>query len=155
MTSIMSFWPSIYEKISSQTKIIEYRRTFPKECDYAYMYVSKPVKAICGIIYFGNKYSLEDWKNEYSTNLEVSNRIHHYLESYRFAMEIKGFQRIEPISLKDLRENVPNFVAPQSYLLLENNKLLSNYVKNNTILVGKMIENDFADAFPEHVCLRY
>lgn len=61
----MSFWPSVYKRILNQKKLLEYRRDFPKDCDYAYMYVSSPVKAICAIIYFGKKYSIEEWKNEY------------------------------------------------------------------------------------------
>ncbi len=65
MTVLMSFKPSVFNKIIDQIKIIEYRRNFPKNCSYAYMYVSKPVQAICGIIYFGNNYSLLAWQNEY------------------------------------------------------------------------------------------
>lgn len=52
MIPVMSFWPSVYSKIEGQVKLIEYRRVFPKNCEYAYMYISKPVKAISAIIYF-------------------------------------------------------------------------------------------------------
>ncbi|NME94426.1 hypothetical protein HF847_00155 [Clostridium cochlearium] len=155
MTPLMSFWPSIYEKISNQIKLIEYRRTFPKDCKFAYMYVSKPVKAVCGILYFGEKHTLSDWKEKYSNSLEISTRIDEYLENYRYGMEIKGFQKIQPITLDDLRKNVPRFVAPQSYLLLENNKNLADYLERNIVLVGEKIENDFSNAYPEHVCKRY
>ncbi len=152
MIPIMSFWPCIYEKIIAQKKLIEYRRTFPKDCDYAYMYVSKPVKAICAIIYFGKKHALEDWKTEYASNIEVTKRILDYSQNYRYGAEIIGIQKIQPITLKELRDNVTNFVAPQSYVLLENNELLSNYVKSNTIIIDDKIINNLNDIFPEHIC---
>ncbi|MGZ7151856.1 hypothetical protein [Bacillus sp. BC08] len=155
MIPLMSFWPSIYDKIAGQVKLIEYRRTFPKNCTYAYMYVSKPVKAICGIVYFGNKHSLENWKEQYSDDEETSNRIKHYAQSYRFGMEIIGFQRIKPITLEDLRNNVEGFVAPQSYLLLDNNKNLAEYIKKSTVKIDDRIENDLSNIFPEHICKRY
>lgn len=151
----MSFWPSVFEKILNQTKIIEYRRTFPKECNYAYMYISKPIKAICGIVEFGNKFALEDWRIEYANFANVIARIDAYNSSYRYAMEIKSFQKIEPISLQSLRINVPNFVAPQSYLILEHNPTLMDYVLNNTIYIESKKENSFENVYPEHICMRY
>lgn len=155
MTPVMSFWPSIYEKIDNQIKLIEYRRTFPKDCRFAYMYISKPVKAICGIIYFGEKHSLADWKVQYSCNPEISARIDRYIESYRFGMEVAAFQKIKPITLQSLRENVSGFVAPQSYLLLENNPVLAQYIERNIVFIGERKENCFIDAYPEHICKRY
>jgi len=155
MTPVMSFWPSIYKKIKSQNKIIEYRRRFPNDCKMAYMYVSKPVKAICGIIYFGKIHSLEDWKIEYSNDANIQKRIDTHIDSYRYGAEIIAFQEIQPIPLDSLRKNVPNFVAPQSYLLLENNDCLKDYVLSNTYLVGNKICNDTTSIFPEHICKRY
>lgn len=151
----MSFWPSIYDKIKNQIKLIEYRRTFPNDCKYAYMYITKPVKAIGGIVYFGKKHDLDDWKKQYSNNTIISDRINSYIQSYRYGMEIIGFQKINPITLDELRKNVEGFTAPQSYLLLENNKKLSDYVKNNTVKLGSFIENDLSNIFPEHICKRY
>ena len=135
MTVLMSFWPEIYNKISNQIKIIEYRRRFPKNCSYAFMYVSKPIKAICGIIYFGKQHNLNDWKIEYLNNSDIIERIIPYIEKYNYGTEILGFQKIKPISLDELRENVPNFVAPQSYILLENNSILKKYIYDNIIYI--------------------
>lgn len=149
MTPLMSFWPSVYKSIASQKKMIDYRRVFPKNCKFAYMYVSKPVKAICGIVYFGKKYKLSDWKDEYHEEQKTISRIEKYLEKYRYGMEIVGFQEIEPITLNDLRNNVLGFVAPQSYHLLENNELLKKYIENNIKFVGSKIENSFLNAYPE------
>ncbi|WP_238860135.1 hypothetical protein [Clostridium sp. YIM B02569] len=155
MTPIMSFWPSIYNKIKSQEKLVEYRRRFPEDCQMAYMYVSKPVKAICGIIYFGQIHSLEDWKTEYSNDANVEQRIDDYINSYRYGAEIIALQEIQPISLDSLRENISGFVAPQSYLLLENNERLKDYISSNTYFIGNRIYNNTTNIFPEHICKRY
>lgn len=152
----MSFWPSIHDKIASQIKLIEYRRVFPKDCTYAYMYISKPVKAICGIVYFTKKHSIYDWKDEYSHSKEILSRINHTLDNgAKYAMEIGAYQKIEPITLDELRENVEDFVAPQSYLLLENNIELSEFIQRKTVKIGKLIENNLSNIFPEHICKRY
>ena len=48
---LLSFKPSVYKNIYAGVKIFEHRRNFPNEPIMAYMYVSKPVKAITGIVY--------------------------------------------------------------------------------------------------------
>lgn len=155
MTPVMSFWPSIYKKIANKEKLIEYRRRFPKDCKYAYMYISKPVKAICGIIYFGDLHDLNDWQKEYEFDSYTLDKINNYLLKYQYGREIEGFQKIKPIYLDDLRKNIKGFVAPQSYLLLENNKELSDYISKNIICIGDKLENKLDNIFPEHICKEY
>ena len=157
MTPVMSFWPKIYDKIVDQIKLVEYRRIFPKDCKMAYMYISKPVKAICAIIYFGKIHSLYDWQQEFIDYPEIQLRIKRSLEkeNYRYGAEISAIQKIKPISLEELRNSVPNCVAPQSYLLLENNYELKKYIERNTLCTGQLIKNDFMSIFPEHICKRY
>ena len=150
---VMSFWPSVYNRICDQTKLLEYRRRFPKNCEYAYMYVSSPVKAICGIVYFGKKYDLEDWKKEYSYDSEIIKRIDKYLDNYKYAYEIKAIQKIKPITLKSLRENNDGFVAPQSYLLLNNFPELAKYIKSQEEFIDEVITNDLVDLLPNNICL--
>lgn len=129
MPSVMSFWPSVFERIRKGEKIIEYRRVFPKNNNFAYMYVTKPVKAIKGIVYFGKIYTLSDLKVLYKNNPEILIQIDNNPNTYRYGAAITGFEEIEPITLEELRKNVPNFVAPQSYLLLENNPHLTYFIE--------------------------
>lgn len=155
MSILMSFQPKVYNKISNQIKIIDYRRRFPRDCSYAFMYVSKPIKAICGIIYFGNKHYLSDWKVKYFNNLELSEKIDFYSKKYNYGIEILGFQKIKPITLDELRDNVPNFFAPQSYILLKNNTILNEYIYNNIVYVDEKKENNISNIFPKHICREY
>ena len=150
---VMSFWPSVYNRICDQTKLLEYRRRFPKNCEYAYMYISSPVKAICGIVYFGKKYDLEEWKKEYAYDSEIIKRIDKYLDNYKYAYEIKAIQKIKPITLKSLRENNDGFVAPQSYLLLNNFPELAKYIKSQEEFIDEVITNDLVDLLPNNICL--
>lgn len=154
MTPLMSFWPSVYERILKKEKLIEYRRRFPSNCTYAYMYISKPVKSICGIIYFGKLHSIADWKIEYQENETILKRIDSYSNSYNYGMEIVAVQQIEPIKLEELRRNIDGFTAPQSYLLLENNKKLKAYIESHTKYLGDRIENNLENIFPQHICIK-
>lgn len=149
---LMSFWPKIFEQIIVQRKLIEYRRNFPKNCDYAYMYISKPKKSICGIIYFNNKHSLKYWESKYKNDDLVSKRIAKCSENYRYAVEIKAIQRIKPISLEQLQSSFPDFRAPQSYILLNNFPDIQAFIEANTILVGDKIINTLDKIYPEHIC---
>lgn len=129
MSSIMSFWPNVYERIKKGEKTIEYRRSFPKNNAYSYMYVTKPVKAIKAIIYFGEKYTLEELRSLNKDKPDILRQIDNNPGTYRYGSYIIGIKEIDPITLQELRNNVPNFVAPQSYLLLENNPILSKYIE--------------------------
>lgn len=139
MAPIMSFWPSVYNRIKSKNKFFEYRRSFPKDCTFAYMYVSKPIKSICGLVHFGNKYTLDEMKDIFSNNKMMLEQINSSPTTYKYALEIVGFQEIQPITLQELRENIPNFRPPQSYLILENNLPLKYYIEDNIRLTGNKI----------------
>lgn len=152
MTPLMSFWPKVYNKILSQEKLFEYRRKFPKDCSYAYMYITKPIKAICAIVYFNKIYSLKDLMDEYANDTQVYNRIKNFNSSYKYAAEISSIQRIKPITLEELRKNIPNFVAPQSYILLENNSLLSSYLNEHTTFIENPINNNFSNIIKNNIC---
>ena len=151
----MSFWPKIYNKIASGEKIFEYRRAYSDESTMVYMYVSKPVKKIIGVLYLGERIDLNTWKESYSQDSEVSERITEYQEKYRYAMPVLSFQEVEEISLETLRENVPNFVAPQSYIYVDKNIELKQFLDANIKLLNKKNFNNFDDKLPAHVCMRY
>lgn len=65
---LLSFKPDVYNKIYTGIKIFEHRRNFPDEPIMAYMYVSKPVRAITGIVILNNRHRLIDWENEFNND---------------------------------------------------------------------------------------
>ncbi len=114
-TMLLSFKPSVYEKILSGEKIFEHRRSFPNGPIKAYMYVSSPVCAITGIVYLRKRHNLSDWRVQFGEDESALKRILHYEENYRYAMEISEFQKTSKIPLNQLRNEVEKFVAPQMY----------------------------------------
>ena len=141
---LLSFRPDVYEKIKSGVKIFEHRRNFPDEPIMAYMYVSSPVKAITGVVYLGKRHCLSDWLEYYKEDSNAVTRIKEYMETYhyRYAMEIDSFQETSQISLDDLRENIPGFVAPQMYIYLDGTELLE-YIESNLKMTDLQVEHSF------------
>ncbi len=151
---LLSFRPDVYEKIKSGVKIFEHRRNFPDEPIMAYMYVSSPVKAITGVVYLGKRHCLSDWLEYYKEDSNAVTRIKEYMETYhyRYAMEIDSFQETSQISLDDLRENIPGFVAPQMYIYLDGTELLE-YIESNLKMTDLQVEHSFERIEACQVCV--
>ena len=151
---LLSFRPDVYEKIKSGVKIFEHRRNFPDESIMAYMYVSSPVKAITGVVYLGKRHCLSDWLEYYKEDSNAVTRIKEYMETYhyRYAMEIDSFQETSQISLDDLRENIPGFVAPQMYIYLDGTELLE-YIESNLKMTDLQVEHSFERIEACQVCV--
>lgn len=150
---MLSFKPSIYQKIYEGVKIFEHRRNFPDETILAYMYVSKPVRAIKGIVYLKNRHTLTEWENEFAYDAAAINRINKYKESYRYAMEIAEFQETTEISLDSVKRDFPNFIVPQSYIYLDKNPELLSYIESHIELLEKNIKHDFTCIKSEQICI--
>ena len=89
---LLSLWEYVYKKVLSGEKIYEHRKVFPDKPVKTYIYVSSPMKAICGIMYLSNKTSLLDWKKKYEDDPECIKRIDDYLLQYKFGVEINRFE---------------------------------------------------------------
>lgn len=150
---LLSFKPSVYKNIYEGLKIFEHRRNFPNEPIMAYMYVSKPVRAITGIVYLNNRHELIDWEQEFSYDSEALKRIADYKKSYRYAMEIAEFQETNAIGLDDLKRDLPRFVAPQSYIYLDNNPDLLRYIEGKIVEQGINVKHDFSVITSKQVCV--
>lgn len=150
---LLSFKPSVYKNIYAGVKIFEHRRNFPNEPIMAYMYVSKPVRAITGIVYLNNRHALIDWEQEFECDSEALQRIADYRKSYRYAMEIAEFQETNTISLDDLKRDLPRFVVPQSYIYLDNNPELLKYIEDRIVELGINVKHDFSVITSDQVCV--
>ena len=74
-TMLLSLKPEVFTNVQSGVKIYEHRRVFPDEPVKAYIYVSRPVQALSGVMYLGNKTDIEDWKEKYRDDAEAQERI--------------------------------------------------------------------------------
>lgn len=114
------------------------------------MYISTPVKAISGIIYFDDILHLDNLIGQFDEQTET--RINNYLDKYHYAGTIKAIQKINPITLDELRNGVPNFTVPQSYLYIDNYPALKDFIFKNLILDGDIITNNLEDILPDKLC---
>ena len=149
---LLSFKPSVYDKIYAGIKIFEHRRNFPNEPIMAYMYVSAPIKAIKGIVYLGKRHLLSDWREEFKNDKAAVVRIEKYQELYRYAMEINEFQETTEISLGALRRDVSGFVAPQMYIYLDGTELL-DYIENKIENLDGCTVHDYSVIKSNEVCV--
>lgn len=150
---LMSFMPEIYQKIHNGVKIFEHRRNFSNEPVKVYMYVSKPVKQITGIVYLNNRHLFLDWQKEFSSDIKALHRIDEYLVSYRYAMEISEFQETSSITLAELKRDLGNFTVPQSYCYLDKKPQLLAYIEKKIKPNGIQIFHNFSDIRSSQICV--
>ena len=151
-TMLLSFKPHIYDKIHTGDKIFEHRLRFPDEPVMAYMYVSKPRKIISGIVYLDSRIELASWLNTFSYDSSAVHRIEKYLEHYKYVMPVLSFQETNEITLSDMKEKFPSFVAPQSYLYLDDKPELLEYIQSNLYASGYERKNSFTKIDSTQVC---
>lgn len=118
----------------------------------AYIYVSQPKKAICGIIYLSHKTYLSEWKDKYSYDSKAVERIEKQLESARYVMQIDKYIHTNEIPLEKLRKDLTKFIVPQMYYYLEDTELLS-YLKENIKIQDLEINNSFDSITSDMICI--
>ena len=125
----LSFSPKWYNPLEEGSKKFEYRRRFCNEGVLAYIYLSYPIQKVVAKIKFGKKVPLETWKEKYSNNKEVLTRINDYLLRNKYVIPIMSFQKIKPISLNEIRESLPSFNPPMSYMYIKEKSKLQQLLE--------------------------
>ena len=126
----MSIKPAFFNRIVSNTKKVEYRKVAPKNSTHIFLYVSNPIKMICGIIEVERIISDRVdiiWHETSSISGLTSAEYKCYTKNRDIvsAIFIKSFKLIESIDPKSIFDS---FVSPQNYIYLENEKF-SNLVQ--------------------------
>ncbi|MGN8742024.1 hypothetical protein ACTM83_00815 [Catenibacterium mitsuokai] len=151
-TMLLSLKPEVFKNVQSGVKIYEHRRVFPDEPVKAYIYVSRPVQALAGVMYLGNKTNIEDWKEKYRDDAEAQERINEYLKHHKVVMEIQKFQNTSSISLQNIKKVFPNFLIPQMYYYLDNHPLLQ-FLEDNLEPIGEPITHTFENITSDQICV--
>jgi hypothetical protein len=151
-TMLLSFKPEVFEKIKKGEKIFEHRRVFPNEPIKAFIYVSRPIQAIMGIVYLNNRVDIESWKEQYSYDSDALKRIDKYLLQYRVAVQIKEFQNTSAITLNELKKEFPNFLIPQMYYFLDDLPLLK-FLESNLKELDQPIRHNFDHIDSSLICV--
>lgn len=150
-TILLSLRADVYKRVLNGEKIYEHRKVFPDEPIKAYIYVSAPVKAICGIMYLSNKTLLLEWKEKYKDDVECVKRIESYLPRSKYGMEINKFENTNEIPLSRLRKDLSSFVVPQMYYYIDNSELLE-YLEINLAPDGRTITHSFDNITSDMIC---
>ena len=152
LLSMQPFWT---EQIMSGTKIYEYRNKFANEPLIAYLYVSKPVQEISGIIKLGRRELVSDWYEQYKNDDVVRARIEEYQDrKNKYAMPVLSYQRTTGIKLETILQEHPDFLIPQSYYYLDELPLF-DLIKSRLVPIEEERINDFSKALPDEVCRKY
>ncbi len=122
---LMSIKPVDYDRILAGHKQVEYRKICPKNHCNIFLYVSSPVRKICGIMKIG-KVLTDKVENIWEITNGLSGiteaEYNSYIGTYDYvtALYIKHIKSIPPIDPKNI---IDNFFAPQNYIYIRNEKL--------------------------------
>jgi predicted transcriptional regulator len=128
-TYLMSLKPEPLEALYDGRKLHEFRRRFSQEKSIfqVVFYISAPVKAICAVALFdkpivGNVDELVQLIKTHKFSSEESLRKYLVDKKKGVALPLVKIKKIKPLGLSELRQKVPNFVPPQSYMRYDFNK---------------------------------
>jgi len=127
----LSFKSEYIKPVLYGLKKYEYRRRFCSEETIAYLYLSGKVKKVIGILELGSPIRLDLTRKNYINFPETLKRIDNYIEDKVLnAIPIKSFSFFtNPLSLEEIRKNIPNFMPPQMYYILDNQPELNKLLK--------------------------
>lgn len=151
-TLLLSLKPEVFQTMLSGEKIYEHRRVFPDGPVKAYIYISRPVQALAGILYLGNKVNIIDWKEKYKDDMDAQVRIDEYLKHHKVAMEIQKFQNTTSIELSEIRKEFPKFLIPQMYYYLDDLTLL-DYLEEQLKPICDPITHSFENIKSNQICV--
>ena len=139
---LISFRPSVYDRIIAQTKIIEFRRRYSSEETLVYMYITSPCKAIKGIIELGKRVDMSRVTRNSSFYAQA---LHdgYKPDRYLYGMPIRSVRTTNALTLADIKSLIPNFIAPQSYYILDNNPELLQLIESRIQPITDCVYNSF------------
>lgn len=120
-----------------------------------YMYITKPVMQVCGIIDLKRRIALAEWEKKYSYDDAIVQRIRKYRVKNNYAMPIKSYYETEALSLEELRGEFKGFFAPQFCYDLEKNELLRKFIEKKCVMTGIMINNEIDVEKENEICRDY
>lgn len=134
VTILLSLQNEYFLKMISGTKKYEYRFTFPKSNVKAFIYAPRKVKAVVGCVDFAfpiegsaeeiSKLYSECGDGDYQVMLDYIGK-----RKKAYAMKvIKVTKFEEQLSYATIKNHFPGFCAPQSYIILDKNQELLQFI---------------------------
>lgn len=131
----LSFKPEYFLPLKFGLKKYEYRKRFCDEDTIAYLYLSGKSREVIGMMKLGKPIRLDKTRDNYVNYPDTLRRVDEYiLNRDIYAIPIISLALFKsPISLNEIRDNIPNFMPPQMYYLLENNKVLKDFLEKREL----------------------
>lgn len=135
----LSFRPEYFGPLLYGIKKYEYRKRFCDEETKAYLYLSGKSRQVVGIIELGKPIRLDITRNDYLDYPDTLERVDEYIASKDInAIPIKSLALFKsPINLTDIRKEIPDFMPPQMYFVLDNHPKLKKILDSQ--LVGEKL----------------
>lgn len=132
---IISFRPEYLKPILLGIKEYEYRSRFRKEATIAYLYLSRPVQAIVGIMELGVPIVLDEIIAEFDKESEqYKNIMFIRINGNNLAIPIRAFKLYkEPIYLLEINQMDAKFRPPMSYVYADNYTELHELLRTRDI----------------------
>ena len=138
---LMSLQEKYYNEIKAGKIRYEFRKRYCKGRTTAFIYVSKKIRAIKGIITFGEPiYGSSEEISALSERINPNSYsgMMDYLDKGKgYALPIIEICDIKEVSLEELRKNFKGFVVPQSYYLLNKKPDLLRFLLDQKIIEKK------------------
>ena len=147
----LSFSPEYYDTLAEGTKKFEYRKRFADDEVMAYIYLTSPVRKVVCKVHLGKKVNVEDLRTVY-TDEKTGKRIESYIrDGWIWAMPILEVIFLRPVTLDEIRDAIPDFMPPRSYIYLDGNERLKDFLKLREKVTG-WLRIDRSDIESEDIC---
>jgi len=150
----LSFRPEYFKPILYGIKKYEYRKRFCDEETKAYLYLSGKTRQVIGIMELGRPIRLNLTRDNYLNHPETLKRVDDYILNKTInAVPIKSLALFDtPISLDEIREEIPNFMPPQMYYVLDNHPKLKSILDNRPIQ-EKLFYHEHNDIYYDNLAM--
>ncbi len=131
----LSFRPEYFKTLLYGIKKYEYRKRFCDEETRAYLYLSGKSRQVVGVMELGRPIRLDLTRENYLNYPETLKRVDEYILNGDInAVPIKSLVLFDnPISLDEIRNEIPNFMPPQMYFVLDNHLKLKSLLKKQPL----------------------
>lgn len=139
----LSFRPEYFKPLLYGIKKYEYRKRFCNEETKAYLYLSGKSRQVIGVMELGKTFRLDLTRNNYLDYQETLKRVDEYILSKDInAIPIKSLTLFDnPISLDEIRNEIPNFMPPQMYFVLDNHPKLKSLLEKQSLNKKLFVHN--------------
>lgn len=150
----LSFKSEYFRPLLYGIKKYEYRKRFCSEETIAYLYLSGQSRKVIGILELGIPIRLDKTRNDYVNYPDTLKRVDEYISrGVKNAIPIKSLTLFKnPLSLNDIRKEIPNFMPPQMYYVLDNQSELKRMLLSRKV-GGKLFIHDHSEIYYDNLAV--